>query len=82
MREVFHQLEGHAGIHIIVSHLQEAGTDTCQDHTTVMIFPVNETQGTNLALMETKPGEGLCSSACSLPDPVCKYAVKSRDTLS
>lgn len=57
----------------MINQLQGTGNGTFTDHTILMIFPVNETQSATLMLMETKPGDWLCSSASSLPDPVCKY---------
>lgn len=72
----------HTGIPHYGKSALETRNVTYVDYIIVMIFRLNEAQGTNLALMETRPGDELCNSAYSPPDPVCKYAVKSRDTLS
>ena len=66
VRDIFYQLDSHVVIHIMVSQLQEARTHPSMGHTILRIFPENETQGTNLALAEIKPGNGLCSFDCVL----------------
>lgn len=68
--------------HIMGKSALETTIDAYMDRTIVRIFPMNGAQGTNLACVDFKPGDELCCSAFSLPDTVCKYAVKSRDTLS
>lgn len=56
-RKIFHKFDVILAFHIMVKSALDTRIDTYIDYTTVRIFPLNGAHGTNLVLMETKPGD-------------------------